>query len=101
MERVYHEAMENELKLQGIPFQTEVPFALSYGGRTLAARYRADLVCYDRVVVEIKAKSFIGRVERAQLENYLRCTEKPVGLLLNFALRSLEFYRLRNPANRG
>jgi GxxExxY protein len=101
LERAYHEALALEFKACGIAYRSQVPFTIGYAGAPLQARYRADFVCYERVVIELKAQRVIGRLERAQLENYLRCADKPVGLLLNFALRSLEYYRVANPANRG
>ncbi|MFA5943622.1 MAG: GxxExxY protein [Candidatus Thermoplasmatota archaeon] len=101
LERAYHEALQREFETSRIPHQSQVPFTLRYDGGPLQAKYRADFVCYDRVVIELKAQHVVGRLERAQLENYLRCAEKPVGLLINFARRSLEYYRVVNPANRG
>lgn len=100
LERPYHEALALELERQGIPTRCEVPFAIHYDGVLLQAKYRADLVCFDRVLVELKANPWIGRTERAQVENYLRCSGLPIALLLNFARTSLEYWRLSNPANR-
>ena len=99
LERAYQEAVALELEAQGIAFQTEVPFSLQYAGQPLRARYRADLVCFGSVLVEMKAQPFLGRVERAQVENYLRCSNLEIGLLLNFGRPSLQFARILNPAN--
>lgn len=88
-----------ELEAQGIPFQSEVPFSLQYNGRPLRARYRADLVCFGAVLVELKAQPFLGRIDRAQVENYLRCSHLEIGLLLNFGKPSLQFARILNSAN--
>lgn len=101
LERPYHEALTLELRRLGIPTRSEVPYAIHYDGILLDAKYRADLVCFGRVLVELKANPWIGRTERAQVENYLRCSGLPVALLLNFARTSLEYWRLPNPANRA
>lgn len=101
LERAYHEALQREFEACRIPYESQMPFEIPYERAPLKARYRADFVCFDRVVIELKAQYVVGRLERAQLENYLRCAGKPVGLLLNFSLRSLEYYRVVNPANRG
>src|SRR5687768_1649447 len=99
LERPYQEALAVELRNQGIPFRREVSFPLEYAGERLAARYRADLVCYGSVLVELKAQAFLGRIDRAQVENYLKCSKLGVGLLLNFGRPSLQFARIVNSAN--
>lgn len=99
LERPYAEALRIELAATRIPFRSEVPFVLRYEGVPLKSRYRADLVCFGQVLVELKAQPAIGRTERSQVEHYLRCAGLDVGLLLNFGRASLQFLRIQNPSN--
>ncbi len=101
LERPYQEALARELEVLAIPTRTEVPFSIDYEGRPLQARYRADFVCFDAILVELKAQAFLTRRDRAQVENYLRCSKLETGLLLNFGRPSLEFARILNSANRA
>ncbi len=93
LEAVYQEALGRELESRGIPFEREVELSISYKGELLAAKYNADFVCYEAVVVELKAVSAIGRVEEAQVINYLKAANLETGLLLNFAKERLEYRR--------
>lgn len=94
LEAVYREALSQELTERGIPFVREVVVAVLYKGQRLNVSYRADLVCYDSVIVDLKALPRLTNVEVAQLINYLKATGNQVGLLLNFGRESLEFRRL-------
>ena len=93
-EAVYQEAMEVELRLRGIPFARQVPLKISYKGTALASEYRADLVCYGRIVVELKAIRELAGREEAQVLNYLKATGLRVGVLVNFGdAHRLEWHR--------
>ena len=94
LESVYRNAIMVELKARRIPFRTEVPFPLSYKAHRLPLNYRADIVCFESVVVEVKALRAIGPVELAQVINYLKASGLPRGLILNFGARSLEYRRV-------
>ncbi len=78
---------------RGVPFASEVPFRLTFKGRQLSTHYRADFVCYDAVIVEIKALSTLSGAEAAQVLNYLRASKLRRGLLLNFGTGSLQYRR--------
>ena len=93
LEAVYQEALELELTGRGVPFRREVELPISYKGQRLNITYRADFVCYDSVIVELKALAKIGGTEEAQILNYLKASECEIGLLLNFGAPSLEYKR--------
>ena len=83
-EAVFQECLEIELELRGIPFKTQVEMPLNYRGRTLKSKFKADFICYDKIIVEIKAVSELVDAHRAQVLNYLSATQFELGLLVNF-----------------
>jgi len=93
LEAVYQEAFQQELLERNVPFQREVRVPVFYKGSRLAADYRADFICFDSVIVELKALQRLTGVEEAQVLNYLKATRHEVGLLLNFGARSLQYRR--------
>jgi GxxExxY protein len=84
LEPVYQECMEIELRLQGIPFTAKKPFSLEYKSYPLRSRYEPDFVCYDRVILELKAVTELADEHRAQVLNYLKAAGLTLGLLVNF-----------------
>src|SRR5438067_952027 len=98
-ERIYQEAMTRELRREGIAFAGEVPVRLTYRGEPLDASYRLDLVIEGQIVVEIKSVAAILPVHLAQLLNYLRLWNAPVGLLYNFNVVHLRDEGLRRVVN--
>lgn len=96
LEAVYEEAMSLELKDRGVPFENQVLLAVRYKHHQLAQTYRADLVCFGGVLVELKAVKKLSDIERAQIIHYLRITGMQTGLLLNFGSPSLEYGRFKN-----
>ena len=93
LEAVYQEALAAELEDRGIPFAREVELPVHYKGRKLRTGYRADLVCFGDLLVEVKAQRALGHVEEAQVLNYLKVTGLEVALLLNFGAPSLDHRR--------
>lgn len=83
-EEIYQECLELELELRGIPFVAQKELPLTYKGRRLKRKFKPDFLCYDRVLLEIKAVSKLVDEHRAQVLNYLNATAFPVGLLVNF-----------------
>jgi GxxExxY protein len=84
LEPVYQECLEKELKRRDIPFESQKWLSLSYKGEPLEQKYKADLVCYDTIVVELKAVREVVNEHRAQVHNYLKASGLRLGLLVNF-----------------
>ena len=94
LEAVYQEALAIEFSRRSIPFQREAGIVVSYKSIPLQCPYRADFICYDSVLVELKAMSALTAVAEAQTLNYLRATRLELALLLNFGAASLQFRRI-------
>jgi GxxExxY protein len=84
LEAVYQEALEIELSARHIPFVSQQELRITYKGRPLKKTYLADLICYDKIIVELKALDRLANKEMAQVLNYLKATGFRLGLLLNF-----------------
>ena len=84
LEAVYQEAFEIELKKREIPYEREKEIKIYYDGQELKQTYRADFVCYDKIIVELKAVSKLDEAHHAQVYNYLHATNMKLGILLNF-----------------
>ena len=84
LEAVYQEALEIEFKRRSIPYEREKELKIAYDGVELRQTYKADFVCYDKIIVELKAVSALDDVHRAQVYNYLHATGFKIGLLYNF-----------------
>ena len=96
LEKAYQEALAIEFAERNIPFKQELELPIHYKGIKLKTHYRADFVCFNEVIVELKALSKIGGSESAQVINYLKASGLKVGLLLNFGAKSLERQRFVN-----
>src|SRR5436190_3980804 len=94
LEAVYQEALAIEFKARNILFKREMCLPISYKGSLLSTSYCADFICFDSVVVELKALAHMSGTEEAQVINYLKATGYEVGILLNFGGRSLQHRRL-------
>ena len=84
LEPVYQECLDIEFGLQGIPYIARPTLDLAYKGRPLTKSYIPDFVCYDKIIVEIKAVRELADEHRAQVLNYLNATGYRLGLLVNF-----------------
>ena len=84
LEAVYQECLEKELKAMGIPFLSQPELTLNYKGQRLQQTYKPDLICYDQIILEIKAVKDKAPEHKAQVINYLKATNLKLGLLVNF-----------------
>jgi len=95
LEPVYHDCMQIELRLKGIPFVHEPLLALSYKGIPLSRFYSPDFVCWDKIILELKACESPTSEHVAQVLNYLTATGHQLGLLVNFGrFPKLEYKRI-------
>ena len=94
LEAVYQEALVVEFGARGIAFQREAALPVYYRGQPLSCTYRADFLCYEEVVVELKATSKLTAADTAQVINYLKAAHRNKALLLNFGASSLEYKRM-------
>jgi GxxExxY protein len=84
LESAYAVCLKHELVKRGLKVASEVPLPVVYDGVTLEAGYRLDLVVEDTVVVELKAIEALAPIHQAQIISYLKLSNKPIGLLINF-----------------
>ena len=84
LEAVYQECMERELRRRNIPFEAKRTVQLMYKGEVLEKTYEPDLICYGKIIVELKAVSELAAIHKAQVINYLKATGMRLGLLVNF-----------------
>ena len=95
-ERVCQDAFEIELKEQGIPYQREVQLHASYHGVQMASTFIPDFICYDNIIIELKAVKELDDMHRSQTINYTKVAGYPLGILINFGESSLKFERFPN-----
>ena len=95
-EKVYQDAFEIELKNQGIPFEREVQLHASYQGFQLTSTFVPDFICYDKIIVELKAVKELEDAHRSQAISYAKVAERPLAILINFGGNSLRFERFPN-----
>ncbi len=93
LEAVYQEALGLEFGNQDIPYKEQAVVRIQYKGETLNKAYQPDFICYEEIVVEIKALSSLSGIEEAQMINYLKASGFKTGLLINFGAKSLEYKR--------
>ncbi len=94
LEPVYQEALSIEFKRQNIPYEKEKILTISYKDVELDKKYIADFVCYEKIIVELKALSSLTSEHEAQILNYLKATGLKLGLLVNFGEKSLKYKRM-------
>ena len=92
-EKVYQEALALEFKEQSIPFKREVEIHASYKDIILSGTFVPDFICYDKIIVELKAVRDLDDVHRSQAINYAKVAGYKLALLINFGDSSLEYER--------
>jgi len=93
LEPVYQEALAIEMADRGIPFEQEKLIQIAYKEKVLKKQYQADFVCYDKIILELKALSALTSEHESQLLNYLKATGLKLGILINFGEKSLVYKR--------
>ncbi|MFA6403637.1 MAG: GxxExxY protein [Salinivirgaceae bacterium] len=94
LEAVYQEALEIEFEERGIPYHKEKEIEVYYKNLRLKKGYKADFLCFEEIIVELKTSKEFCSQDVAQLLNYLKATETKVGLLINFGKEKLEYKQL-------
>ena len=95
-EKVYQDALEIEFQERGIPYEREVPIRATYHGQELKSEFIPDFICYDRIIVELKAVKELDDIYRSQTINYMKVAEMDLSLLINFRAQSLQHERFPN-----
>jgi len=96
LEAVYQEALEKEFGIEKIPHEREKKLPIQYRGQTLNTTYQADFVCFDSIIVELKALKQLSGTEEAQVINYLKASSLRKALLINFGAPQLRYKRFVN-----
>src|ERR1035437_1087797 len=96
LESVYQEALEKQFIKDGVLYEREKLLHIYYDGDKLNKHFKADFVCYNTIIVELKASVFIHEDNIDQTRNYLKSTKFQLGLLVNFGQRSLNYKRILN-----
>lgn len=94
VEPIYQEALEKEFILRKIPYEREKELTVNYKGDLLTKTFRADFICYNKIILELKAVKEFSDEHYAQIYNYLRASRMDLGLLINFGTASIEFQRV-------
>lgn len=101
-EPVYQECLAIEFEIQQIPFVAQPKIQLEYKGRTLEHFFKSDFICFDKIIVEIKALANLVEVNTAQTLNYLNATNFDLALLINFGhYPKIENKRIANTQNKN
>ena len=94
LEAVYQEALAIEFQKQGIPFEKEKLLNIYYKDVKLNKHYSADFICYNNIVVELKAIKELSNNDQSQAINYLKATGFELAILINFGSKSLQYKRI-------
>jgi GxxExxY protein len=96
LESVYHEALGREFDQEGISFKSKEKLQVYYNGEILNKYFVADFICYEKIIIELKATPFLHKDFEAQTINYIKSTNYQLALLINFGQSSLVWKRFIN-----
>jgi len=96
LESVYQEALEKQFIKDGVPYQREKLLHIYFAGEKLKKHFKADFVCFDTIIVELKASIFIHNDNIEQTRCYLNSIKFQLGLIVNFGQKSLVYKRILN-----
>ena len=99
LEAVYQEALEKEFTKRNIPFLRQPRLSLFFDGEKLKKYYIADFICYNSIILEIKATSLLSEISIKQLHNSLKASKQRLGIIINFGSPSLNYKRILNPSH--
>lgn len=94
LEAVYQEALSIVLSEKKVPFIKEKVLDIEFRGKILDKKYIADFICFDELIIELKATDGLANHDIAQVLNYLKATGKRIGLLINFGTTKLQYKRV-------
>lgn len=95
-ESVYQEALSMQFTKDEIPFQREKLLEVYFDNEKLKKHFKADFICFESIIIELKASSYIHYDNIEQTRNYLKSTKFKLGLLVNFGEKSLVYKRVLN-----
>lgn len=96
LESVYAEALGIEFKKLNIPYEREKKLAIFYDNKPLTKYFKADFVCYDSIIIELKSSKYLNEEDHRQTKNNVKATQFKLGLLVNFGTPSLTYKRIVN-----
>jgi GxxExxY protein len=99
LESVYSEALELEFNNAAISYEMEKKLPVYYDDKPLRKFFRADFVCFDSIIIELKATKFLIEADKKQTLNNVKATNFRLGILVNFGEPSLKYYRVINSHN--
>lgn len=99
LESTYEQCLAHELKCSGLAFQLQMPLPVIYKGTKVDCGYRVDVLVEERIVLELKSVESLTDVHLAQLLTYLKLSNLPIGLLLNFNVKRLNQGGIRRLVN--
>ena len=94
LEAVYTEALMLEFEERDIPYEINKEITIHYKGKTLRKKYFADFLCYDKIIIELKANDTLTSINMSQVLNYLKATKMKLGILANFGEPSFHYDRI-------
>ena len=99
LESVYTEALEGEFQKIDIPYEKEKKLQIFYGDQLMKKYFKADFICFDKIILKIKATDILIKANVQQITNNVRATNLRLGLLINFGSPSLTYKRIINSRN--